>query len=221
MADIVRAQGEQIPPSMRSRWLDLEDGTHALVVAAVPVGVVAAGGVPVALFGGDEITGAQVTISTVHHEVHEGETFQTSYKTPDASSLADDADISFLLITTDKFAHLTWEGAAGGDAEIAFYEDTQYSAAGADLPEWNMKRTSTNTASVVASLGPTIMNVGALLRNNLLPGGTGGNAPGGTARADTEWILQPNSIYMLRLINRAGNQQPASLTAQWYEEETN
>ena len=32
MADIVRAQGEGIPPAMQTRYRDMEDGTHALVV---------------------------------------------------------------------------------------------------------------------------------------------------------------------------------------------
>ncbi len=33
MVDIVRAQGEQIPGTMHTRYVDMEDGTHALVVA--------------------------------------------------------------------------------------------------------------------------------------------------------------------------------------------
>jgi hypothetical protein len=32
MADYVRTQGEGVPPSMRTRYIDRGDGTHALVV---------------------------------------------------------------------------------------------------------------------------------------------------------------------------------------------
>jgi len=219
MADIVRGQGENIPIDMQTRYKDMEDNTHAPVVAAVLVGVPEAGSDSQILLT-DETTNALAIIPVVHHEVHEGKTFQTSYKTPDASPLADDAALNFLLITGSLFSHLTFAGAAGGDAEILLYEDTQYSASGAALPEWNMKRTSSSGTTLVMSLGPTITNVGTLLHNCFLPGGTGGNAPGGIVREDTEWILRPNSVYMVRLINRAGNAQPASLVAQWYEKET-
>ena len=220
MADFVRAQGEAIPPSMRSRWVDLEDGTHALVVAAVPVGPVEVGTAPIVLLV-DEITGASVSIPVVHHEIHEGETFEVSFKTPDGTPLADNAALSFLLQTGARFCHITWGGATGGDGELLFYEGTTFSAVGAALVIHNMKYTSSNVSTVTATLDPTVTNIGAQKHNCFWPGGTGGNAQGGTLRSGSERILQPNTAYLLRLINRAGNQQPASLGAQWYEEETN
>ena len=39
----------------------------------------------------DDIAGQVIFIDFVHHEVHEGSTFQASYKTPDASPRAGNA----------------------------------------------------------------------------------------------------------------------------------
>lgn len=217
-----------LAPDDQILMTEIADGVYAQTVAAVIVSGAENGGegppapiVNIRPALTDEITGATVTIPVVHHEVHEGETFQVSYKTPDAAPLADNAALSFLLRTGARYPHLTWSGAAGGDAEILFYEDAQFSAPGAALLVSNMNLTSSTVATARANLDPTITNVGIQRHNCFWPGGTGGNSQGGAARTDTEWILNLNSVYMVRLINRAGNVQPASLVLQWYEEENN
>lgn len=171
----------------------------------------------------DDITGALATISTPHHEVHEGETFQSSYKSPDANPIADDASIDILLQTGGtEYGHLTFDIASGGTAEILLYEDTIVNNVGTALAENNMKRYSANVATTTATHTPTVANVGTLLHNSLLPGGAGPgqNRTGGTVRVDTEWPLRLNTNYLIRGINRAGNAQPMSNVVQWYEEST-
>ncbi len=166
----------------------------------------------------DQITGAVVTIPVVHHEIHEGETFSASYKSADGAPIADDAPIEILLQTGLKYAHLVFSVAAGGDAEIAFYEGTTVSDVGTALTENNMKRYSVNAATVTATYMPTITADGTLLLNIFLPGGTGPQALGAVARENTEWILTPSTLYLVRGINRAGTAQPMSNVVQWYEE---
>lgn len=169
----------------------------------------------------DEITSALTVIDTVHHEVHEGETFQACYKTPDASPLADNASIDLLFIVGARFPHFTFTAAAGADAEVRLYEGTTVSANGTGISVMNMKRIPPiMIAGVAAFHTPTITTLGTMLIEALLPGGTGGNSAGGIARAGTEWDLNTNTNYLLRLINRGGNNQPASIVAQWYEETT-
>ena len=51
MADIVRAQREQIPATMQTRYRDMGDGTHALVVAAESGAVIGPGSPTVDSFG--------------------------------------------------------------------------------------------------------------------------------------------------------------------------
>jgi signal peptidase I len=91
------------------------------------------------------------------------------------------------------------------------------------MAERNMKRTSAEPGDVVVVRDPTVNAAGTLLLDSFLPGGTGGNAGGGFLglRANSEFILDPDKTYMVRLTNRAGTAQPASLLIQWYEESDN
>ena len=169
----------------------------------------------------DSATGALVSISIPHHEVHEGEMFEISYKSPDASPIADNGTIAFLLRTGAKYDHLVFGGNAGGDAELELLEAPAITDDGAALTEYNMNRAINANPTTVATLDPTVTGgTGSLLFNDFIPGGTGGNSVGGTGavRVGTEWILRINTAYVMRVTNRAGNAQPMSLLAQWYEE---
>jgi len=218
MADIDIKQTEQLPDSTKTKYKDMGDGTHAetLYIGDGVIRLADTGGTDLVT---DDVTGTLATIDLVHHEVHEGETFQSSYKSPDDGAIADNASLDMLLVTgASKYAHLTFSIAAGGDCEVLFYESTVTSNDGTALAENNMKRYSTETATVVATYTPTVSNVGTLLHNSLQPGGRGPQSPGGTSRAETEWILKTSTKYLIRATNRAGSAQPMSIVAQWYEE---
>lgn len=169
---------------------------------------------------GDEITGSQTTIPSVHHKVHEGETFQCSYKSPEGGDVADNGVLDMLIITNNrKWPHFVFTAAAGGDAEIFFYEDVAITDIGIPCDERNMKRTENDNANVQVYHTPVVV-VGRLLRNVFLPGGAGNpnaSKPGGTERTNTEWILKKSSNYFLRLYNRSGGATPLGFSMQWYE----
>jgi len=201
---------------MESRWVDMGDGTHAPVVASVPVGVTEPGEAPQALLI-DEITGAQVTIPVVHHEVHEGETFTTSIF---SQVVANGDDITMLLrVGATRYPHLTFTVAGGGDAQLRLLEAPTVSADGNAMTVRNMKRYSTTASTVTAFGNPTYIEQ-AVITNFLVPGGTGGNSQGGVVRQDTEWILNLSTDYVIELTNISGGNTPLSITAQWYEEAT-
>jgi hypothetical protein len=107
----------------------------------------------------------------------------------------------------------------GGDASVELLEDPTITG-GAAHAEINLKRTSTNVADTVALLNPVINVDGTLLFEAFIPGGTGGNATGGQfgLRDDTEWILDPNKTYAVRLTNISGLPKDGSLLCEWYEE---
>lgn len=171
-----------------------------------------------------DLTDALVIISYPHHEVHAGSMFEVTYKAPDGAPLADDATIAFLLRTGAKFDHLVFGTNAGGDAELELLEAPTITDDGAALAELNMNRGSVKVAVTVVTLNPTVtVATGTLLFNDFVPGGSGGNAQGGSGavRQGTEWILAPNTAYVIRMTNRAGNAQPGALLAQWYEESIN
>ena len=89
------------------------------------------------------------------------------------------------------------------------------------MVEYNKNRASAkvNTATVIRD--PTINNAGTLIENEFIPGGTGGNAIGGASEARAEWVFALNTLYLVRITNRAGNAQPMSLAIEWYEESRN
>ena len=160
-------------------------------------------------------TGVQKRILYPHSEIHAGATFQVSYKSPNAAAIADDGTIEILIRTAATHEpHLTFVLAAGGDAELVLLEDPGVTAAGTGLTEWNMYRPHARTATVTAFHTPTLVG-GTVFHNSFLPGGSGGNAPGGVARSGSEWIFAPSQDYAIRGINRAGNAQPMSLVVQW------
>ena len=162
-------------------------------------------------------TTTMVTINYPHHKVHEGDSFQSSYKSPDGSPIADNANLDLLLVVGAVRPHLTFEGACGGDAELLLYEETVASANGTRNADANMDRNNLSGPTMATYNTPTVTTAGNQLVDHLQPGGTKNQATGGTTRQNTEWILRVNTTYLLRLTNRAGSAQPCSLTVQWYE----
>jgi len=211
MADYVRTQQRGVPDSMQTRYRDMGDGTHALVVATYETNPTPTS------FTFDDITGALNAIDIVHHEIHEGEFFSVSFKTADAGPIADNATLAFALTTTTKYVHVQAVGTCGGDAEIEFYEGSAITG-GTATTVYNHKRYSSNTSTVTVVRDPTVNTAGTLLENFFLPGGTGPQAVGSVGNQRQEWILKLATIYVVRLTNRSGSTQPASLMVPWYEE---
>jgi hypothetical protein len=170
----------------------------------------------------DEITGALATISVVHHEIHEGEMFHVSYKAPDASPIADNGTITFVVETGNRWCHITPLPAMGGDAEFELRRGVVFTGGtGTGMARYNKNQGKSTVATATVTRNPTITNPGVLMENDFLPGGTGGNAIGTSGGERDEWILDINKTYMFRLTNRAGNAQPGSLRIEWYEEGEN
>ena len=122
-----------------------------------------------------------------------------------------------LLIVGASPGHLIYIVNSGADAELQFYEGTTVSDNGTELAENNMNRLSVTVSTFSVFHSPTVSGVGTLLSNLFIPGGTGGNSLGSQFGQGREWILDRNTNYLIRGINRGGNAQPMSVLAQWYE----
>jgi hypothetical protein len=218
MANKTLLYGSQsLDPDDSVLYVEIEPNVYAQAVASVIVSGAGDTTIDIEPALTDEITGATVTIPTVHHEIHEGETFSVSLF---SLNNADGTDITILLRTgSTRYGHLTFTTAGGGDAQVRLLEDPTVSNVGNAMTERNMKRYSTDVPEITAFADPTYVEQ-AVLTNFLLPGGTGGNSQGGVVRQDTEWILSLNTDYVIELTNIAGNNQPLSIVAQWYEEST-
>ena len=60
----------------------------------------------------DDIIGSLATINTVHYEVHEGDTYQTSYKSPEGADIADNGNVTLLIRVGSRKLHITFSVAA-------------------------------------------------------------------------------------------------------------
>ena len=173
--------------------------------------------------GVDSITNTLQVIDIFHHEAHIGELFSVSYKAPDGSPLADNATIVLAIRPSTKYLHFQAFSALGGDAELEFYSGSTIAADGTLMMpcNHNIALQATHLSDAVVRRDPTVTVVGTLCDNFLIPGGTGGNAIGGDGNQRDEWIIPPATWAFVRLTNRAGTAQPASLKCVWYEEGSN
>jgi len=166
-------------------------------------------------FEADTLTSALVVVDYAHHKIHNGDSFTVSYKTPDASPLADNGVLAIALTTTNKYVHLVFSTSHGGDAEVRFSENPT-TASPTVLNPVNKNRESAQTPSVYANLIGTVTDEGDLLLENFLPGGTAASSQGVIGELRDEWDLDLNSTYLIQLINRAGTSQPGSMVIEWY-----
>lgn len=174
-------------------------------------------GSPVARSRTDASTGADIGITYPHHEIHEGTMFHVSYID---TTLANSGTIEFVLtIGTPKEAHLTFGGSCGGNATIFLYENPTGVATATSMDVRNMNRIVGDSGNQVtvdrdpASIGGD----GTEIDSVLIPGGTGGNATGGTSASREEWPLKPGNTYLVRLTNIAGSAKAAELAVTFYE----
>lgn len=180
---------------------------------------------PVALFGEDSdgnvqpitktdaVSNALPVILHAHREIHAGSTFQVSYKTPDASPIADNASLDILVIAGAKSLHIESVASLSGIAEIEIFEFTTVSDNGTALVVQNKNRMSNKANTATAYHTPTVTLTGTRMQNFYLPTLLGTMLP-----ERDEWILAPNRNYLFRLTNRNGNAQNGAWLLEWYEE---
>jgi len=216
MADKDLTQGQSLLPSDKTRYVDLGADVYALLEAVRLIGEHSE-------LTQDEITGALVSMAVAHHEIHEGETWLVSYKSPDAANIADNGTITFTITVNAKWAHMLFRAPCGGDMEAELREGaTIQGGTGTAMVRYNKNRGKTaEDSTVTVRRDATITGAGTLIENEFIPGGTGPQAVGGAGVSRAEWILNRNTTYLVRVTNRAGNAQPMSLAIEWYEEGSN
>ena len=164
----------------------------------------------------EDISRAQATIQTEHMRIHNGEMFAAGHLWTEGAAIADNANAELLIQLSDA-AHFIMNVAAGGDAEIHFFENPTFSAAGTAVTAHNKNGYSSSTSTATITHGPTITGDGISLGSSLMPGGAGGNAQGGTDSGFAhEWILKTGNDYLVRVINRAGITKAISINISFY-----
>ena len=164
----------------------------------------------------DGMTGALQTISVLHHETHKGEAYSAGSI---FIEVADDAIADILIKPLGSTLHTTFFGAAAGDAEARLLENPGVGSSGTQIVPMNKNRVSANESSSEIWIGPTVTGEGSVLYAGVIPGGQKQQAIGGAVEERDEFILANGSLYIARIINKAGSAKTISIGCTFYEKE--
>jgi len=153
----------------------------------------------------DALTGAQMSIDTVHHEVHEGMAYFAGF----AASVLNAANLDVLILTNaTKEVHYASEINVGGACQLYIYEAPSNVTGGGAVTSWNKRRLGAASPPITVTSAPTVTSLSGaniLVNGRLIPGGNSAQTRyGGNLRANTEWILKPNTKYLIRVTNASG-----------------
>jgi len=178
----------------------------------------------------DRLTGAQVTISEEHWLTHKGLTFAMSHR---FAAVANAASVNLLLKNpAGNYPHLHKIDVIveDGDVDMFGFEGVVVSADGTPLVAGNTNRASSNTPTLEIFHTPTITDDGTQIWQDWAPptaAGAGGGGGGGGAGArhegiiyspvGDEWILAPDTNYVLRHTNNSGGAIDILVRIMFYE----
>ena len=167
-------------------------------------------------FKQDSITHSLVTIRTVHHQIHKGESFRVSNVSTGINIVGPK---KYLLITPDTSIriHIFSTVNTQPGALVEIFEDTTVSNNGSALSIFNANRNSGNAPLLLVYEDPTITLDGTLIFANQEGSDTSGGKVGAELGHDEEFILKQNAIYEIKVTTLANN-TAVSLSLNWYEE---
>lgn len=149
-------------------------------------------------------------------DVIDGRAFYAYKIHKSAATLAAGASID-IVVTSAAGATIGIGFAAqcGGNAEITIYENVSNVSGGTIFVPLNRNRASSSVSTTGALINPTVGALGDIIYEDLILGGTTGNAAGSSVRGD--YALLDDVSYLFRLTNTTGQAQVAELMVQWIE----
>ncbi len=159
-----------------------------------------------------------ITVDVNHQRNHDGRAF-FAYKTyPTSAKLAAGASIDIVIASpSGVIPHVTVDAFCQGDAEFYIYEGTSTTGGTSYTPiNRNRNYAVSNPSQSAMVINPTINSLGTELDAQIVPGGVGKKAGGGTSAA-LEYVLKPLTNYLFRLTNVNGTSHAAFLSVEWYE----
>lgn len=154
------------------------------------------------------------SIEYAHYKTHEGKYFSGGYFT---ASLSDTSNLDLLIQINAESMHAQFTISASGDATIALYEGTVASVLGTSVNMSNHNRNSSHTFTGSVYISPTVTSTGNIINGiGYLVGGEKRSATGGNFGFANEFILKPNTKYLLRLTNIAATTIKAAIHLEGY-----
>lgn len=112
-------------------------------------------------------------------------------------------------------AHLRFVIVTEGKAYFKTYQGTTYTADGTAITPFN-RATNGDATTLLAWHTPTINVLGTLRGDDMIPGGTGGNATGGNISGELESIIAPNTDILFRVQNVKGTAGDLNIILNYY-----
>ena len=155
------------------------------------------------------------TIDFVHQNIHEG-IFFVSFM---VGTLGNGASADMLLTTGTRSCHFAFNASVQVNCQIQLLLEPTVTVSGAALSNLNANANSSIVATMQPYSGPTYSAIGTVWSQAFIPGGSGGNASGGSSNSRIEeHILKPNTDYGIRITNlTATNNAQYSIDVGWYE----
>lgn len=136
-----------------------------------------------------------------------------------ASGVPAGGDYYILWVAGNNPPHATSALSTSGAARIRVYDAVTTTSDGTPIPIYNLNLGSLNTPETLAYHTPTFGVLGTkIVRDEYIPGGTGGTRIGSASRDNSELILAPNSKLVARITNMASGDIVISYTGTFYEE---
>lgn len=160
----------------------------------------------------DPFTHAVTVITENHRLIHDGMFFE--FGQADAT-FPIGAEVDILISPpAGVFPHFQDIEISTNQAPINFdlYEGVTVSAAGTSIPPQNKNRNSSRAAETAITVSPTITDLGVNFKSGSVP------IPSiAEVLREREWVLQPATLYLLRLANASGVVANLNVTIDFYE----
>lgn len=168
----------------------------------------------------DPLVNATTVISEPHTMVHKGFAFHAS---GGATGIAPATTTDILIVTSllEPHMHKMHVSLGQGDIDIGLNEGATTSDDGLNLGANNLYRSSTYTSDTQVYVAPIITDYGTTIYNQWVPptevgvGTTAADVISGTE--GEEWILKPNTKYVMRIANNSGSTINIWYEFIWYE----
>lgn len=121
-----------------------------------------------------------------------------------------------IKIPADVNPHLVYSVNCSEGARVQFYEGATITGDGTTVLTARLNRNSGKTTQTEIYHTPNISDIGTELPGGFLPGGSGGNAQGGSValHTDAEWLLKADTNYIIRV---TASSSTISTKLEWYE----
>ena len=151
------------------------------------------------------------TIDIFHEKIHDGKIFKSSHF---FENVANNDTVRYLMRTGAKEVHIIIASFVEGEGEYYLLENPTITGDGTPLDVINKKRSSANTALTTVFHSTIISAPGTVLQSTR--GGIGSTVAKET-RDLLEWILAPNTDYLISIKNVAGMNKTVAFETQFYE----